>query len=492
MVVLLSRARICKLSLAGLFIFLLPALVSAQNLYLQKVELCSSENYCMDCGSPKATCSQFTLDQIADKINRKYIFKDSNGTLYFQVLVEPSGFSCVLSHSDLTGSALTADLIRLLNGNIWRPAVENGKKVSSSVNVMFRIADGRISGRMMRMDLSQLQPAGDPIVYNKTTSYSNPSLKSYQFTTWTKYNSPLPDNVSQAAAIDQKDILWYGTEKGLTRFNGEIFDPVNEYNSPFTNETAIQEITVDKDNDKWVYVNGGIYKSTEAGWQVFDFKKFIKSTVTHILNSRNGELLFTTKDGMVVVRKEKVVVLNKKTLPELPSSNVYYAYVDSRKRLWIGTSKGSIMLDGTLLPTPFNTSDTPLKNMCISGVTEDEKGNLYFSLISDNKIAGDDDREGIAVLKTDGTWLHYNDKNSGMPANRISTILYDKFEHVLWMGTEQSGLVRFDLKNGWETYHNTNSPSPSHTIYQLVQDSKGTIYATTANGLVRIRKKDGA
>lgn len=68
-------------------------------------------------------------------------------------------------------------------------------------------------------------------------------------------------------------------------------------------------------------------------------------------------------------------------------------------------------------------------------------------------------------------------------------MLYDKYEHVLWIGTEQSGLVRFNLKDGWENYHNNNSPMPGYTINKLAQDSKGVIYAATVNGLLRIKKK---
>jgi ligand-binding sensor domain-containing protein len=489
MLTLLYPSKIYKLLLIGLFIFFFPAVLSAQNLFSEKIELCNASNYCMDCGDPKATCAQFTLDYITDRINRKYLLKDVNLSITFQVLVEPSGFSCVLSHTDVTNSPLTAELIRYLNGNIWKPAIENGKPVAASVNVIFRIVNGNISAQMQRMDLAQLKPPGDPVIYNEKAVYNNPSLKTYEFTVWTKYNSPLPDNIAQSFAIDKTDLLWYATARGLTRFDGKTFNPVNEFNSPFTAETAVRDITVDKDNNKWVYINNTIYKCTDAGWQVYDFKKFIKSGITHILNSSNGKLIFTTKDGLVVVRNDKVVLLNKKTIPLLPSNNVLYAYVDSRNRLWIGTSKGSIMIDKDFFVTTFNTSDTPLKNVCISGAVEDEKGNLYFSLIGINKVEGDNDKEGVAVLKTNGNWIHYNDKNSGMPSNRVNNILYDKFEHVLWIGTDQSGLVRFDLKDGWENYHNNNSAAPGYTIYQLVQDSKGVIYATTANGLLRIRKK---
>jgi ligand-binding sensor domain-containing protein len=381
------------------------------------------------------------------------------------------------------------ELVRYLNGNIWRPAKENGKPVAASVNVVFSFVAGRIYGRMQRMDLSELAPPGDPVIYNKGTVYTNPSLKSYDFKTWTKYNSPLPDNISKSSIVDKTDILWYTTAKGLTRFDGQTFNPVNEFNSPFNSETAIGDINVDKDNNKWVYVDDKMYKYSDAGWQIFDFKKFVPpGGPVRILNNLHGDLLFTTTNGLVVLRKDKVVVLNKKTIPLLPSNNVSYAYEDSRKRLWIGTPKGSIMIDHNV-PTTYNKSNTPLKDTYISNATEDEAGNLYFSLVANNATPGDNDKEGIAVLKTNGTWMFYNDKNSGMPSNHVNDILYDKFEHVLWIGTEQSGIVRFNLKDGWENYHNNNSPAPGHAIYQLVQDSKGVIYAATANGLLRIKRK---
>ncbi|MDB5150048.1 MAG: hypothetical protein JWQ57_4068, partial [Mucilaginibacter sp.] len=268
--------------------------------------------------------------------------------------------------------------------------------------------------------------------------------------------------------------------------------PVNEYNSPFPSDANIKEVTIDRDNNKWVYSDNKIFMYGSGGWQLFDFKQFLAGGVNQVLNSRNGELLFTTPNGLVVKRKDKVVVLNKKSMPEMPSSNVLFAYVDIQKRLWIGTSKGTIMIDKSVI-TSFNSlNNTPLKNASISGAVEDDKGNVYFSLVDCNKQPGESDKEGMAVLRANGSWLHYNDKNSGMPANHVNTMLYDKFEHVLWLGTDESGIVRFDLNDGWENYHNNNSPLPGFTIYQIVQDSKGVIYATTANGLLRIRKKSGA
>ncbi|MGF7076024.1 ligand-binding sensor domain-containing protein [Mucilaginibacter sp. 3215] len=494
MLALLSPTKIRRVLFICLFIFILPSALFAQNLFLQKVEMCNITNYCMDCGDPKASCDQLAIDFVSARINNRYLLKEATGSITFQVLVDERGFSCVLSHNDASKSALTNELITYLNGCIWKPAKVDGKPVASSVNVIFRFISGGVYGQVQRLDLAEMKPAGDPTIYNKTFTYTNPSLKNYDFTVWTKYNSPLVDNIAKSAAMDQSDLLWYATEKGMTRFEGTTFIPVNEYNSPFPSDANIKEVTIDRDNNKWVYYDNKIFMYGSGGWQLFDFKQFLAGGVNQVLNSRNGELLFTTQNGLVVKRKDKVVVINKKSMPEMPSSNVLFAYVDSQKRLWIGTSKGTIMIDKSVI-TSFNSlNNTPLKNASISGAVEDEKGNVYFSLVDCNKQTGenDSDKEGIAVLKFNGNWLHYNDKNSGMPANHVNTMLYDKFEHVLWLGTDESGIARFDLNSGWENYHNNNSPLPGFTIYQIVQDSKGIIYATTANGLLRIRKKAGA
>src|ERR1700754_3492401 len=158
MLTLLPPAKIRKLLLICLFICSLPSVLSAQNLFLQTNDICNPSNYCMDCGDVKATCDQFNLDYISDNINRKYSLKEAFRSITFQVLVADHGFPCVYSYTDATNSPLTADLIRFLNGNIWRPAKIDGKPVNASVNVVFRFAYGAISGRMQRMDLEQLKP----------------------------------------------------------------------------------------------------------------------------------------------------------------------------------------------------------------------------------------------------------------------------------------------------------------------------------------------
>src|ERR1700743_906586 len=401
--------KVCNLLLLCLFNLFFSARLFAQNLFTEKTNMRYDAKFCMDCGTTKATCPPFTLNYITDKINRRYNFGNGGGAISFQVLVDSSGFSCVISHSDVTHSVLTSDLIRLLNVCIWKPATENGKPVSASVNVLFKVANGKISAKMERMDLSELASPGDPTIYNKQYSYTNSSLKNYDMTVWTKYNSPLPDNIGLACVVDKSDLLWYATARGLTRFDGTTFNAVNEFNSPLTATTMISDITVDKDNNKWMYANKAIYMYSDAGWKLFDSTRVAISAGYRIITNPTGEIFFTSHKGLMILRNEKVVLLDKERIPQLPSNDVYYAYYDTKGRLWIGTSHGSIVMDKKQNVTVFNGSDTPLNNVCITGITEDEHGNLYFSLNANKKSANEDiDEEGIAVMSADGKWTHYN------------------------------------------------------------------------------------
>jgi hypothetical protein len=482
--------KVRSLLLVFLFSLLLSNGLFAQNIYPEKIDVLVLPKFCMDCGAPKANCDSFVLGNICDRINRRYNFAKGAGNISFQVLVKSTGISCVLSHSDVTHSPLTAELVIALNTCIWTPAQQEGIPVNSSVNVMFTIGNGKITAQMERMDLTDLGAPGNATVYNKDYKYNNQSINKYNLTVFTRYNSPLPDNRSLAALVDKSDILWYGSSQGLTRFDGQKFNPVNETNSPLTGTTAVHTIALDKENNKWMYANKAVYMASDSGWRVFDSVHLGIPRPYRIVTTHTGEIFFPNSKGLLIVRNGKVRLIDKSVVFQLPSNNVYYAYYDSKERLWIGTARGSIMIDKKQNVTDFNGLKTPLNNMCITNIQEDEHGNMYFSLYAAKKAPADDiEEEGIAVMSSGGHWEHYNDKNSGMPANHVNAILYDKFEHCLWVGTRLAGLVRFDLKEGWENYHNNNSTLPGYDISQIVQDSKGVLYVSTANGLVMFTKK---
>lgn len=467
--------------------FLITCSGFAQNIFLQKVGNCVTTEFCIDCGNPKAGYDSVVFTSIVEHINHDYHLTGS-GRVLFQVLIDSLGNGCVLSHTDVSQSQLTKNLIGYLNACKWTPAIDDGKPVRSSVNVMFILANGKISGQIQRVDQKAftlgMKSDGPPKVYNTTYKYTNPNLEHYEFKTWNKDNSKMKSNLSQHCLVDQNDILWYSTMGGTLKFDGKN---LNELDSLHNIEETV-DMGRDYSNNLW-FSGKELYRYHNGDWMHYDSAKTGFKWATSITSNPSGEVLFATDNGLVIFKNDKWDIINKQKLKELPGNRVYFAYRDQRKRLWIGTFDGSIMIDGDGKVTTFNASATPLTNVCIIDATEDENGNIYFSILALNQKGDDRDGEGLAVLTADGKWQYYNDKNSGLPANYINNLFYDKFEKVLWISSHTAGLVRFDLNQGWENYHNRNSGVPSCDIYQVAQDSKGTLYLSTYNGLLQMTRK---
>ena len=467
----------------------------SQNIFKVKVEGCNVSRFCLDCGSPKASYDETEFKKILAAVNSKYKFKGLHGKIYFQVLVDSAGIPCVLSHSDETKSNFTLELIQYLNQCHWVAAIDGGKQVSASENVVFTIEDGHLTGSLEKIDppamITNMKNPGTPVVYNKSYDYRNPSYSTYKITVWQKENSGLPQDMSQHSIVDKNDALWCATLNGMARFDGHKFSRLTESNSPFTGSQIADAIAVDQDNNKWFASMKQLYKYDDKQWtKCTPEQTGFDGGIYNIICTPYDEIFFCTEKGLGMLKNGHWEFVTDQQIKELPSNRINYAYRDKQRRLWIGTYGGSVMIDTNQQVTTFNQSETPLQQICITGVVEDEAGNLYFSLY--DYIRSKErhrPKEGLAILSKDGNWLHLSDVNSGLPSNHINSLLFDRFEKVLWIGTNESGLVRYDLKNGWENYHNENSKVPSSYIFDLSQDAKGNIYASTYYGIMRISKK---
>ena len=463
-----------------------------QNIFPQKVEGCDTHTFCLDCGDPRATCDSLALSNISEKINKKYNLAGARGGIALQVLVDSVGNGCVISHTDTRNSPISTELVKYLNECKWIPGRENNKTTNSSINVIFEIKDGKLWGHIEHIDMKALNEnmknPGEPDIFNKTYTYDNPSLKNYEITIWQKENSGLPQDMSQNSVIDKSGQVWYATLNGLAKFDGSNFIRIDEKNSPFKSTATISALAVDKDDNKWFDTDNAIYRFDNKTWQKFDSTKIVIAGANHIIPN-NDEIFFCGEKGLAILKNGQWSFIDKKVIKQLPANRIFYAFRDQKQRLWIGTVKGSIMVDAQNNITEFNSTETPLKNICISGSVTDENGNIYFIPYAYDHSSRDSEEEGLIILSNDGKWSHLNDKNSGLPANTINSLLYDKFEKILWIGTNTAGLVRYDLKNGWEDYHNQNSKVPSVYIFNMSQNSKGEIYVSTYDGMMRIRRR---
>lgn len=475
--------------------------VKAQNIFPVKLENCSTDRFCLDCGDVKASYSEVDFAELQEKLNKSLNLTGINGAIKFQVIVDSAGRGCVLSHTDLSNNPITQQIIKHLNKfNKWTPSVTaNKKEARTSINLVFTIKESivfsrkvsQILGKIERVDRAAFKKSFDrpvsPQIYNKDYVYKNENLKNYQITVWKSDNSNLPDNMNDNISIDKNGVLWLTAGDDLVTFDGKSF-----HNAGQKDLSYYRSIGTDNSNVKWVYAGKNIYSYDDKSWVKHDPQIIgIDGAYDIINNPETGEVFFCADEGLIIYKNGNWSAINQHKVKELPSNRITFAKRDSKNRIWIGTFSGSIMIDESGKALSFNDTQTVLKGKCITSMDEDEKGNLYFSIYEfDRKVPGQiNDDEGIAIRYFDGSYKQFTTSNSGMPFNHTNKVLYDKKEKVLWISTDRAGLVRYDLKDGWENYHNDNSTIPTSYISTMTFDNDGNLFLATRQGLVKIERK---
>jgi len=65
--------------------------------------------------------------------------------------------------------------------------------------------------------------------------------------------------------------------------------------------------------------------------------------------------------------------------------------------------------------------------------------------------------------------------NSGLPEDNVKNFAFDNDGNV-WIGTLNSGVVRFDGIDQWEVFNSTNSILPGDRIYAIEVDKEGHVW----------------
>lgn len=479
-------------------IALISLSLNAQNIFPVKLSTCEVDRFCMDCGEVKANYDQDDFDEFLVALNEKVNIGSIYGQIKFQVLVDSNGMGCVLSHTDKSKSKVTKKIIKELNKfNKWTPAINKDgvKEYKTSITLLFTLGDNKIRGEIERVDMDEFKNSFDrpidPKITNKTYVYNNPNLKNYKITVWNSKNTNLPDNFNDNITIDTNDLLWLTTDESLVTFDGDDFTNAEQDITEIEDYFDYRSIATDNNNTKWVFATKNVYSYDNTNWIKYDSAEIgIDGGYEIINNPKTGEVFFCSDEGLTIYKNGKWSNINKETNSKLPSNRVCYAKRDSKNRLWIGTFSGTIMIDNNGKTTNYEEQETILKGKCITSMAEDENGNIYFTLyeFGENNSKKDVDH-GIAVLSNDDSFKLLNLENSGMPCNSGSYILYDKIDNVIWISTAKAGLIRYDLKDGWEIYHNKNSAIPTSYISTMAFDKAGNLYLATRQGLVKIERR---
>jgi hypothetical protein len=221
-------------------------------------------------------------------------------------------------------------------------------------------------------------------------------------TTLNPENSKILSSNVLALATGKKDLMWFGTEKGISAVN----------------------------KGKWL-TNSYDDRYPEGIFEVFK--------ITSMATTSNGDSLFIGSRGGGVMRVYRNDVDAVSGASEylawgpilMPSDSVYCIHIARDNTQWFGTDKGVAKHAGykTLEGWIVYTSADGLANDFVQAISSDSKGNIYFGT-----------KDGLSVF--DGTkWTSYKIKD-GIASNNILTIAVDRKDCV-WLGTD-NGVTCFN------------------------------------------------
>jgi ligand-binding sensor domain-containing protein len=336
--------------------------------------------------------------------------------------------------------------------------------------------------------------------------------KTNQFLPYTFQNTgDLPHRQIQTLFKDKKGNLWVGSKQGLSQLifdektGSESWVHFSAQNQKFAllSQKSVTALAQDERGDMWIGTDSaGLFRLSFLGNQtevkaIAVSENGLRSAVIHALaTDKRGYLWVGTAQGLQCYQLEKDLWTHYTQDPtkstSLNENQVLGLLLDREQNLWIGTATEGVAF---LSAKEINTNPTQPRFIRYTKDIYDPQS------LSDNTAirALYQDYTGIIWIGTGQGGLNKYDpkrikfrhyqaitdiRQNGLSDNKVTAFLKDN-EDRLWIATKSGGLNRFDPKIGngwWTTYTRYFSKLPSDNITGVVQDRYGTIWLSTRDG----------
>jgi ligand-binding sensor domain-containing protein len=115
-----------------------------------------------------------------------------------------------------------------------------------------------------------------------------------------------------------------------------------------------------------------------------------ESSATAIAQTQDGYLWFGTFNGLVRFNGHRFTVFNPSNTPQLPEAGIVNLHADKRDRLWVSTSEGLVLKDGTQWRALGTDQGWPASY--VRTLAERKKGDLLITTFNGQVRAVEQDR----------------------------------------------------------------------------------------------------
>ncbi len=331
----------------------------------------------------------------------------------------------------------------------------------------------------------------------------------------------LIDNHIINILFDKKENLWFGTTKGITKYDGKSFTSFGK------KEGLVSELIWSMAEDSY----GDLWFGTYSGLVRFDGTYIYNFTQKEGINDHGIECIIEDNSGNLWVAPRNSYVgtgvskINLKAVREhrsvnymhfteengLSSNSVNYILEDSQGSIWFATSNGISRLNTNRISS-FSRSDGLKIGQRLSSIAEDHNGRLLIGTWGNHLYRFDEnkfdqfkevmggsvinkivpDQKGIFWIDAAGKGLyqlifnHANNeierrlftKENGLLTNSAYPIFIDR-SGILWLKNSRRGFSYFDGKSF--THFDLDIFKQYHII-TIIEDKNGNIWIGTFGG----------
>lgn len=305
---------------------------------------------------------------------------------------------------------------------------------------------------------------------------------------------------------DREGRLWIATFGGLSRLDRDEdrfihyqYDPGNPKSISSNRVWCLEE---DVSGALWVGTwSGGINRLSQDGASFTRYRMdhvdgphISSDRIRALLAGKNGDVWIGTSGGGLnrfdpETGRIDVFAREAETDDTLPDNRVWSLHEDSRGTIWVGTYGGGLARfnpSSRTFRTFAHAADNPhsIAGNTIPAIYEDRSGILWlggdrgaskFNLAQERHVRYVNDPDDAASLGHTEILSLYQ---SGIDPN------------IIWIGTNEGGLDRFDARENSFDHYTSSSPSgnalSSDIVTDVAEDNNGTVWIGTRVGLNRL------
>ncbi len=275
----------------------------------------------------------------------------------------------------------------------------------------------------------------------------------------------LSENIVISLHEDREGYIWVGTYDGLNKFDGYYFKTYREefLNNPNASNNRFYEIRENSEGKLWLYKDEGSYLFDPYTEKVIDYKTAKDATFNFIRNAE-GEPISYDASLLLFLEEEHVRIIG--------------SLQGEKDRLCLMTNNG-----GLIIYEERNKEFQYYK-------PETEKGRNFLSycLVGTEIWVGSKDGH---LLKFDLSTNSYSDIHNELSNQKviINVLYHDKNFHKVWIATQNNGLICYDYLSKVWTNYDVKVPGKnaltSETVVSLIRDSRDVLWlGTEQHGLL--------